>query len=96
MMVKSLTTAQRLAFLICFLFTASLYFTSGAYAAESDTGTFGASFLRIPVGPRLLASSEIVSAMYPDASIVFSNPAALSGVAAGELFATTANWMTCR
>ena len=63
------------------------------HAADENSGTFGATFLRIPVGARVMAVPDIVAGMNPDASLTFSNPAVVGDVTSGQLFLTTANWL---
>ncbi|NIM19908.1 MAG: hypothetical protein GTO51_06640 [Candidatus Latescibacteria bacterium] len=92
-MVRSATTIRCSVFLFGFVFLISCQFTANALASDPDVGTYGASFLQIPVGPRMLSSTEIVAGMEPDASLVFSNPAAIAGVPSGQMFITTANWL---
>ncbi len=64
-----------------------------ATAGESDTGTYGAPFVNFPVGAKLTASTDIVAAMDPDASLLFSNPAFLTGVSSYQVFFSTSNWL---
>ena len=64
-----------------------------ASAGEAEAGTYGAPFLSIPIGARLLASTDVVVGMSPDASTLFSNPAFLAGVPHSEIFFTTSNWL---
>jgi hypothetical protein len=92
-MVKSITIAHRLILLICVPLLLVLQPPADALASESEAGTYGASFLRIPVGPRLLSSTEVVAGMRPDASLVFSNPASLAGIQTKQMFITTASWL---
>jgi len=64
-----------------------------AAAGEAEVGTYGAPSLGIPVGARLIATSDVVVGMDPDASTLFSNPAFLATVPNSELFLTTSNWL---
>jgi len=64
-----------------------------ATAGEADVGTYGAPSLSIPVGARLIATSDVIVGMDPDASTLFSNPAFLATVPNSELFLTTSNWL---
>jgi hypothetical protein len=92
-MVKSISIVHRLVLLISVPFLIVLQTPADTLASESEAGTYGASFLHIPVGPRLLASTEVVAGMRPDASLVFSNPASLSDIQSKQMFITTANWL---
>jgi len=67
--------------------------TGAALAGDEDAGTYGAPFLGIPVGARLISSSDAVAGMDPDASLLFSNPAFLATIPSSEVFFTTANWL---
>jgi hypothetical protein len=67
--------------------------TPAVSAGESEVGTYGAPSLSIPVGARLIATSDVVVGMDPDASTLFSNPAFLATVPNSELFLTTSNWL---
>jgi hypothetical protein len=64
-----------------------------AIAGESAVGTYGAPSLSIPVGARLISTSDAVVGMDPDASMLFSNPSFLATVPNTELFLTTSNWL---
>lgn len=61
--------------------------------AARAAGDYGASFLKIPVGARLMASPDIVAGMHPDASLMYSNPAFISGVGNTGLFASSSRWL---
>ena len=61
--------------------------------SSSAAGTYGAPFLRIPVGARLMSSPDVLLGMSPDASAAFSNPAFLSDIGNTELFLSTASWL---
>jgi len=92
-MVKSTKVLHRFLPLVVVLLVFGSLPLSVASASESEVGTFGASFLQIPVGPRLLSSTEVVAGMRPDASLAFSNPASLSDIQTKQMFITTANWL---
>lgn len=92
-MVKPFSNVHRYLLLISLIFLLSSLLPAQADASDADAGTYGASFLRIPVGPRLLASTEVVAGMRPDASLVFSNPASLSDIQTSQMFITTASWL---
>jgi K+-transporting ATPase c subunit len=64
-----------------------------AHAEGEDAGTLGAPFLKIPIGAKVMAVPDVVAALQPDASLMFSNPAAVAGIPTNELFVTTANWL---
>ncbi len=64
-----------------------------AHASNESAGTFGAPFLDIPVGARALTLPNAVAGMRPDASLLFSNPAALAEMNRGGLFISTATWL---
>ncbi len=64
-----------------------------AFAGEEYAGTYGAPSLRIPVGAKLMSSPDILAGMEPDASLLFSNPAFLSGVSSPQVFLSTSNWL---
>jgi hypothetical protein len=91
--VKSKLIMHRVLLLVILPILVGLQLPTEASASESEVGTYGASFLHIPVGPRLLASTEVVAGMRPDASLVFSNPASLSDIQTTQMFITTANWL---
>ncbi|HET6348296.1 MAG TPA: SPOR domain-containing protein [Candidatus Krumholzibacteria bacterium] len=61
--------------------------------AQSSAGSYAASFLKIPVGARLTSSPDVVAGMRPDASLLYSNPAFLSGLDRPELFASSSRWI---
>lgn len=65
---------------------------AAAWASEYE-GLYGAPFLRIPVGARLMTSPDVLVGMEPDASLTFSNPAFLSDIRDTELFFSTVNWL---
>ncbi len=62
-------------------------------AAQTGPGTYGASFLKIPVGARLMSSPDAVAGMRPDASLLYSNPAFLGGLENAELFVSSSQWL---
>lgn len=64
-----------------------------AGAGEEDAGTFGAPSLKIPVGAKLMSAPDVLAGMEPDASLLFSNPAFVSGVPAPQVFLSTSNWL---
>lgn len=64
-----------------------------SFASDAAVGTYGAPFLRIPVGARLIASPDVVAGFRPDASLLFSNPAFTTGIRNREIFFSTANWL---
>jgi hypothetical protein len=66
---------------------------STAWAGESEVGTYGAPSLSIPVGARLISTTDALVGMDPDASVLFSNPAFLATVPNTGLFLTTSNWL---
>jgi hypothetical protein len=61
--------------------------------SSGNAGTYGAPFLRIPVGARLMSSPDVLLGMSPDASAAFSNPAFLTDLHSGQLFLSTASWL---
>jgi hypothetical protein len=61
--------------------------------AQDGTGGQAASFLKVPVGARLMASPDAVAGMRPDASLVYSNPAFLAGLDHPGLFVTSGRWL---
>jgi hypothetical protein len=61
--------------------------------AQSGAGTNAASFLKIPVGARLMASPDVVAGLSPDATLMYSNPAFLSELPRAEAFITTSEWL---
>jgi len=64
-----------------------------AAVANEEAGTFGAAFLRIPVGAKAMTLPGVVAGMRPDASMIFSNPAVLAEISAGEVYLSRANWL---
>jgi hypothetical protein len=65
---------------------------TSAYA-QGGPGSYAASFLKIPVGARLMSSPDAVAGMRPDASLVFSNPAFTAGMEHTQVFASSSNWL---
>ncbi len=66
---------------------------AGPVRAQSGAGTYAAPFLKIPVGARLMSSPDAVAGLKPDASLMYSNPAFLSGVSRTEAFVSSAEWL---
>jgi hypothetical protein len=64
-----------------------------APARAQEGGAGSASFLKIPVGARLMASPDAVAGMRPDASLLYSNPAFLGGLESSELFVSSSQWL---
>jgi hypothetical protein len=64
-----------------------------ATAGEDDVGTYGAPSLTIPIGAKVMAASDIVAGMQPDASLLFSNPAFVSRLDQPQVFLSTSNWL---
>ena len=62
-------------------------------SAQDAGGTSAAPFLKIPVGARLMASPDVVAGLSPDATLMYSNPAFLSGLKRAEAFLTTSEWL---
>ena len=62
-------------------------------SAQTGSGTYGASFLKIPVGARLVSSPDVVAGMRPDASLLYSNPAFIAGLESVGLFASSSRWL---
>jgi hypothetical protein len=61
--------------------------------AQPNAGSYGASFLKIPVGARLMSSPGAVAGMRPDASLLYSNPAFIASLESTELFVTSSQWL---
>jgi hypothetical protein len=89
---KRVGLAERFAgiLVLCFL---ALSHPSIVNASLEDAGTYGASFLRIPVGATALSAPDIVAAMDPDATLVFSNPASLGDLRVSQLSLSRSNWL---
>jgi hypothetical protein len=62
-------------------------------ADVGDAGTYGASFLRIPVGAASMSAPDIVVGMNPNASLLFSNPAVLGDLPTAQLYLSGASWL---
>ncbi len=62
-------------------------------AAQTGAGTYAATFLKIPVGARLMSSPDVVAGMRPDASLMYSNPAFIAGLESTGLFASSSRWL---
>ncbi len=62
-------------------------------AGDEASGTYGASFLNIPIGARLTSVPDVVAGMEPDASLVFSNPAVVANLSRGQLFFSRVSWL---
>jgi len=67
----------------------------GAFADvhAQSAGAYAAPFLKIPVGARLMASPDAVAGLSPDASLMFSNPAFMTGLSRPEAFVATSEWL---
>ena len=78
-----------------FLVLATLFVAGGVVdvAAQDGAGTHAAPFLKIPVGARLMSSPDAVAGLRPDATLMFSNPAFLTGLPRAEAFITTSEWL---
>jgi hypothetical protein len=61
--------------------------------AQNAAGAYAAPFLKIPVGARLMASPDAVAGLAPDASLMFSNPAFMTGLNRPEAFIATSEWL---
>lgn len=76
------------------LFLAALALVWAATAvAQPSAGSYGASFLKIPVGARLMSSPGAVAGMRPDASLLYSNPAFIGSIESTELFVSSSQWL---
>jgi len=62
------------------------------YAQNTNLGTAGAQFLKIPVGARAAALGGAFTSYGDDASAVFWNPAGIVGVQGGALTVSHAEW----
>ncbi|HEX5133259.1 MAG TPA: SPOR domain-containing protein [Candidatus Krumholzibacteria bacterium] len=67
--------------------------TAGPVSAQSGAGTYAAPFLKIPVGARLMSSPDAVAGMSPDASLMYANPAFLTGMSRTQAFVSTTEWL---
>jgi hypothetical protein len=72
---------------------AAVVAAAGPVRAQTGAGTYAAPFLKIPVGARLMSSPDAVAGLSPDASLMYSNPAFLSGVSRTEVFVSSAEWL---
>src|SRR4030042_5012802 len=62
--------------------------------AQEKTGTAGAQFLKIGIGPRMMGMGGARVATGPaDASIAFWNPAGLSRIPGGDVFFEDNEWV---
>jgi SPOR domain len=84
-------THRRLAVVGLSLF--ALAFVTGAARAQTGAGSYAASFLKIPVGARLMSSPDAVAGLTPDASLMYSNPAFTAGLEHTQAFITAAEWL---
>ncbi len=64
-----------------------------AEASTTYAGKFAAPFLRVPIGPRLMTTPDIVASFQPDPTLMFANPALMRSVGQPEMFATSSNWL---
>ena len=62
-------------------------------AGVEDAGTYGAAFLRVPVGAASMSVPDVVAGMDPNASLLFSNPATLGDLRSSQLFLSRASWL---
>jgi len=65
----------------------------GTGRAQTGAGSYAASFLKIPVGARLMSSPDAVAGLTPDASLMYSNPAFTAGLEHTQAFITAAEWL---
>lgn len=86
-------TVFRLKRAALFLILLHVLLAVDAHATREDTGTFGATFLQIPVGGPAMTVPGVLAGMRPDASLMFSNPAALCGMSSNQVYLTRANWL---
>lgn len=89
---KQKGTRRRLAGILFLLLTCP-FFPTILFAGDDTAGTFGASYLRVPVGAALMSVPDVVAAMDPDASLAFSNPAGIAWVSQSCVFFSRANWL---
>lgn len=89
---KQKGTRRRLAGILFLLLTCP-FFPAILFAGDDTVGTFGASYLRVPVGAALMSVPDVVAAMDPDASLAFSNPAGIAWVSQSCVFFSRANWL---
>jgi SPOR domain len=90
--MRHLATTRRGAILTGFALAIFLA-ADGAALAQTGPGSYAAPFLKIPVGARLMTSPDAVAGMQPDASLMFSNPAFMTGVPAAQAFISTSQWL---
>lgn len=83
---------RRLAAILFLLLSCQLFPTT-TLAGDETAGTFGASYLRIPVGAALMSVPDVVAAMDPDGSLAFSNPASIAWVSQSCVFFSRATWL---
>jgi hypothetical protein len=67
--------------------------SNGVRASVEDAGTYGAAYLRVPVGAAGMSVPDVVAGMDPDASLVFSNPAVTGDLRSPQLFLSRASWL---
>lgn len=71
----------------------SLIFLGFSYSSFAfNSGTTAANFLKIPVGARASAMGGAYTALCPDATALYWNPAGLASAKEKELFATYNSW----
>lgn len=82
-------------FLAGFLFSFWIcqFSPTAVVAQDEGTGSYGAAYLKIPVGPTLMSVPDVLAGMDPDASLAFSNPAGLSHLTRGCAFFSRAAWL---
>ncbi len=76
-----------------FSFLACQFSPTTISAQDESAGTFGASYLKIPVGAALMSVPDVVVGMDPDGSLAFSNPAGLARLPRGHAFFSRAAWL---
>ena len=89
---KQGTPKRRLAAILLLLLSCQLFPTT-TLAGDISAGTFGASYLRVPVGATLMSVPDVVASMDPDASLAFSNPAGIARIEQSCVFFSRANWL---
>jgi len=80
-------------FLAITIAATSCLIVPASHAGEEGAGTYGAPYVNIPVGAKLMALPDVVAAMDPDVSLMFSNPAALGDISESQVFFSTSNWL---
>jgi hypothetical protein len=60
---------------------------------QPGAGSYAASFLKIPVGARVMSSPDAVAGLYPDASLMYSNPAFTAELEHTQAFITASEWL---